>query len=240
MELVLTMAISPPVCSVVLPTRNRLSSLRRAINSCASCEFQIEIIVVDGASTDGTHEWLSQRKELTIIHETHPSGWVRAMNQGLAIARGEFLAWLNDDAEFEPYAIENAVNVLRLKANHDVGIVAMYHDSKLHASPHDELLVSGRVFQVWQVRGIPFANFGVVRRSVFAQVGGLDERFVMYGADPDWSIRIQQHGFRLMPLPSSRVVHYEISDETRAENESLFLQDNARLCEKYGWKLGSF
>ena len=110
---------SLPRLSIVICTRNRIELLQRACESLAKqvqVEDSIEVIVIDNASSDGTSQWLADvgagtgreapgllGSRYRIRGEREPvSGLSRARNRGVRLARGEFVAFLDDDAWAEP------------------------------------------------------------------------------------------------------------------------------------------
>ncbi len=104
-----------PLISVIIPTRNRRELLLRAIDSVLRQTHEdIEIIVVDDASTDGTpsavldlHE---ERVQLIRLYE--PSGACVARNRGVAAARGEFIAFQDSDDAFHADKLEKQQQLL--------------------------------------------------------------------------------------------------------------------------------
>ena len=91
--------------SVVTPSFNMLGYLRR---SCASVADQAgathEHLVIDGGSTDGTPEWLTEHPEIAGVVE-HDLGLYDAVNKGFRRARGELLSHLNCDEQYLPGAL---------------------------------------------------------------------------------------------------------------------------------------
>lgn len=89
--------------SVILPTRNRATTLPRAIRSvlCQSVE-SLELIVVDDASVDNTHEVVRAIEDSRIVYLrlVEQGGVSAARNEGLARARGEFIAFQDSDDEW--------------------------------------------------------------------------------------------------------------------------------------------
>lgn len=82
--------------SVIIPTYNRLWCLPRAISSCRGTNCRTEIIVVDDGSMDGTNEWLAAQKDLIVI--TQPNqGQTYAINNGVAVAKGKYIRFLDSD-----------------------------------------------------------------------------------------------------------------------------------------------
>src|SRR5437016_3657116 len=87
--------------SIVLTTLNGARYLRESIDSCLGQTYRnIELIVVDGGSTDGTLDIVASYYDprLRLIHQEHNEGKLPgAINLGLADARGELLTWMQDD-----------------------------------------------------------------------------------------------------------------------------------------------
>ncbi len=114
-----------PLVSVVCPTRNGSAHLAKCIESVLTQDYEaVELIVVDGASTDETLSILdSYAEQLRYVSEPD-SGQGEAINKGLALARGDILCWLNSDDEYVPGAISAAV-----EAFHETGADIIYGDA---------------------------------------------------------------------------------------------------------------
>lgn len=224
--------------SIVVPTCNRADLLDRAITAIASttrCRF--EIIAVDGASTDATAHVLDYhqsilRNRMQIVRETRREGFVRGANKGFALATGRHVCWINDDARVLPNALDRAVEQLD-NGDETLGLVALFHrwhsqKNVAHTTTH-----RGNIFSVCHVRGTLYANFPVIRRSLFERLGRLDERFIFYGADPDLSLAVWNAGMRVEPAWDAIVDHDEHADDRRAEDHRQAQRDNAALFAKW-------
>lgn len=108
--------VRTPKCSIVLTTLNGSRFIREAIDSCLSqSERSIELIIVDGGSTDSTLAILDSISDprVTVIHQEGNAGKLPgAINLGLAHARGPYLTWMQDDCLYEPTAIARMIDVL--------------------------------------------------------------------------------------------------------------------------------
>lgn len=94
-----------PSITVVTPCLDRAATLERALESVRTQEYpgEVEHVVVDGGSTDGTVEIL-ERAGVRYVSEPD-RGLAHAMNKGIAMARGEVIGWLNADDRYEPGAL---------------------------------------------------------------------------------------------------------------------------------------
>ncbi|MEI7879363.1 MAG: glycosyltransferase family 2 protein [bacterium] len=87
--------------SIVTPSFNQLSYLQRCCASVADQQFPHEHIIMDGGSTDGTVEWLKGQTGLRWISEPD-RGMYDAINKGIAMAKGDIMAYLNCDEQYLP------------------------------------------------------------------------------------------------------------------------------------------
>ena len=114
-----------PLVSTVMVNWNRADLMAACLRSLARQRFQdFEVIVVDNGSTDGSLELLRGREcsRVRRIENTENRGLCAANNQGLAIARGEYVALLNNDAEAEPRWLDELVGAIGDRK--DVGMAA--------------------------------------------------------------------------------------------------------------------
>ena len=123
---------SHPLVSIVLPTHNGARYIEQAIQSCLDQTYpNIEIIIVDDASTDETPELLARiaagNHRIRVIRHTQNQRLPGALNTGFANAKGDYLTWTSDDNLYEPEAIQLMVS--GLEARPDVGFV--YCDYRL-------------------------------------------------------------------------------------------------------------
>jgi glycosyltransferase involved in cell wall biosynthesis len=93
-----------PKLSVIIPSYNQRDFLAKALDSLACQDYpNLEVIVVDGASRDGTVELLQARGDVVSRWLSEPdSGQTQALNKGFALATGEVFGWLNTDERYRP------------------------------------------------------------------------------------------------------------------------------------------
>jgi len=233
-----------PRWSVVIPTWNGRHLLAEALDGLSGQTLQdFETIVVDDASDDDTRLWLRQNKpDVVAVELAQRRGLAHAINQGLAVAHGERIAFLNNDAVPEP---EWLAELDRAFDEHPEASM-LASRILLYATP-DRLHAAGDFFTasglpgnrgVWQRDGAEFDEprevFGACaaaagyRKSLFDAVGALDEDLMMYCEDVDLSWRAQLAGHRCRYVPTARVRHRRGASAT-SEFESFLVGRNRPL-----------
>jgi len=106
--------MSTPLVSIVVPTLNQAPFIEETIASIAGQNWpRVEIIVIDGGSTDGTREVVERwRARITHFVSEPDRGQADAINKGMRLAKGDVLAWLNSDDFYLPLALSRAVAAL--------------------------------------------------------------------------------------------------------------------------------
>jgi GT2 family glycosyltransferase len=226
--------------SIILPTCNRAGLLARAIETiAASTRCRWELIVVDGASNDGTWDTLLHFQNqlgdrMQVIREEKRQGFVKAMNRGFLSARGRYMTWLNDDARPVGGGLDDALAQID-RAPEDVAFVAMFHRWHSPRNVAYQLTAGRSIFSLCHVRGTLYANFPMGRRDMFDRLGYFDERFVFCAADPDLSLKAWHAGYRIEPAWGACIDHDQHEDDRRTQDQSNLRADNERLFAK--WEL---
>ncbi len=106
-----------PLVSVIIPTYNREKLLPKAISSVINQTYRNwELIIVDDRSIDHTQklieEFVGQDKRIKYIKNTHKKGPGGARNQGIEIAKGKYIAFLDSDDEWFEHHLKDSINVL--------------------------------------------------------------------------------------------------------------------------------
>jgi len=218
--------MSRPLISVVLPTYNRASSLARALESLNRQEqVELEVLVVDNRSSDGTAELLSRLSEpFVALYEATPGeSWAR--NTGVVRARSEWIAFFDDDEVAEPDWLWQLWRVAQTSGAAVVGGSVLL---SLSASEHQQWGPQCRKFlgellaEEAGASTLPGCCNALVHRRVFDQVGLFDTELTV-ASDSDFFLRAQRAGFRIGWAPRARVVQ-EVS---AARCEPGFLRKRA-------------
>jgi N-acetylglucosaminyl-diphospho-decaprenol L-rhamnosyltransferase len=252
-----------PDLSVIIVNWNVRDLLRRCLHSILANlpACQLEIIVVDNGSTDGSPEMV--RTEFPQVHlMANPDnrGFTAANNQGLAVARGRYVLLLNPDTEVVGDALETLVAFA--DAHPDVGVVGpqlLNPDGTVQSSRRRfPTLATALLESTWlqpyaprrllaryyvldrpddEVQDVDWVTGAALmaRREAVEQVGPLDEGFFMYSEELDWCRRFRAAGWRVVYLPTARVIHHEgkSSEQVLPARHIHFQTSKIRYFRKY-------
>jgi glycosyltransferase involved in cell wall biosynthesis len=99
--------------SIVITTHNRLSFLKRAIDSAINQTVNCEVVVVDDASSDGTEEYVKSLGDRVVYHRNNNNlGHSKTVNEGVKIASGDWIKLLDDDDYLAAECIEKLTNAI--------------------------------------------------------------------------------------------------------------------------------
>jgi glycosyltransferase involved in cell wall biosynthesis len=186
--------------SFVIPTRNQAEFIERCIESCLAQEIDdAEVIVVDGASTDGTLDVLRRFGPRVMWSSRPDGGQADAVNRGIASATGDVIAWINSD-DYYP-----APNVLP-------AVLAAFAEPEVDVVHGRGRMVDVRGQTIRATRGRPLRSCAELlvspsgllqpavffRHTLFASAGGLRED-LHYALDYDLWLRM---------FPRARAIRY--------------------------------
>lgn len=224
------MPIKTPMVSVIIPHWNGIEILSECLDSLRQATYSnLEIIVVDNASTDGSPDWIRlHHSEVILVENDHNYGYAGGCNRGLKIARGDYLVFLNNDTIQDSGWLEPLVDFLN--KNPDVGAVQPkilnYYKRNIFdyaggAGGWLDVLAfpfaRGRMFttqeedrgQYNQKRPVFWASGTamLVRKADFLAAGGFDESFFAHMEEIDLCWRLHLMGKEVWALPQSCVYH---------------------------------
>lgn len=190
-----------PKISVITPSFNSRHTIREMIHSVIQQDYpQVEHIVFDGGSTDGTVEILKSYPDLVWISEKD-EGHYHAMNKGIARATGELVVILNADDCFRPGTLKKVAQAFQQHPDWD----ALFGDV---------VFVDGEGRKIYQreeaVYDYAVLLYGVdyichqtlfVRKSVYERLGGYRHKEFLNSADYEFKLRLGRSGCRVGHLP---------------------------------------
>lgn len=188
------MTVESPLVSIVTPSFNQAQFLEQTMQSVLQQSYrQVEYIVIDGGSTDGSVDIIRNFEDRLAYWESEPDeGPVHAINKGFAKATGDIYGWLNSDDYLLPGALEHAVGAL---ADPEVDFV--YGDS-LHCDEQGRITDASMLTTMsphhWLLYAIGALHqeSAFWRSSVHEALGELDPG-CFPGFDIDWFLRLTHH-----------------------------------------------
>jgi|GEM_PF-548144 len=231
--------------SIVIPTYNNLRLTQGCIEAVRRTTGGIpyEMIVVDNGSDDGTSDYLRQEQSagrLRAIVNTSNLGFAKACNQGAKAARSKYLLFLNNDTIPQSGWLEEMVKTA--ESDENIGIVGskmLFPDGTIQ---HAGVVVPSNKLPYHIYRGMPgdaacankqrdfqivTAACMLIKRDLFFDAGGFDERFINGCEDIDLCLKAGLRNKRVVYNPGSVLIHYEAQSKGREDrmdfNRQLFL-----------------
>ena len=222
---------TPPVVRAVVVTWNGAALLPTALDSLLSQDVDIpmEVLVVDNASTDGTAELLRSRyPSVTVVTAPENLGFAGGAALGMRDSDAAYVALLNNDARFEPHAVQALLDAMRRGEPSRVAAVTAL---VLLEPGDDDVLVNSTGTQVsawgagvdrdWLVpRGDESTTVDVfgfnggaclLRADAVRSVGGFDPELFLYYEDTDLSWRLRGAGWTIRYESSAVAWHRHAS-----------------------------
>src|SRR6185369_8126202 len=210
-------------------------------------------IVVDNSSSDGSDASVEGDPDFVLIRSGTNLGFGKACNIGAQCGQSEFLLFLNPDAALHEDTLRKAFEFMQDPANVQVdicGVQLLDEHGRVarscarfpsaaafaaHAIGLDRVLPSlGHFMSEWdhgQTNAVEhvIGAFFLVRRSLFEQLGGFDERFFMYLEDVDFSYRAKQFGWLSVYLADVQAFHAGGGTSKEVKARRLFYSLRSRL-----------
>jgi GT2 family glycosyltransferase len=216
--------------SVIIANHNGEEHLDRCLGSLGRPGPELEIIVVDNASSDDSLNLIAGRfPAARVLPQPDNLGFAAANNIGAEAAKGDALLLLNNDAWLEPGALVLLAD--RLESDPRAGLVAprlCYPDGGRQFSWSPARGVLGEALQqlrngfeahswvhgtvargLGRLAGRPWYTAAslLIRSRAFRQIGGFDTNFFMYFEDVDLCVRLEEAGWCLVQEPRAVVTH---------------------------------
>ena len=235
--------MSLPRVSIVIVTWDGRALLERFLPSVLATDYpDLEVVVADNASTDGTAEWLAQHHpEVVVVRHGANLLFAEGNNRALPHATGEIVVFLNNDVEVPPRWVRPLVRALA-----HPGIAAV--QPKLLQLDRRTFEYAGASGGFLDVYGFPFTRGRLfehlepdagqyddacdvawatgaalaVRREAFAEAGGFDASFGMHMEEIDLCWRLWRAGWRVRCEPSSEVYHLGGASLPRGNAQKTF------------------
>ncbi|MFA6530554.1 MAG: glycosyltransferase [Candidatus Micrarchaeia archaeon] len=211
-----------PALSVIIPAYNVKDSVLGCINAIKASKYpgQMEIIVVDDGSTDGTRELLKKIEGVHALFKEKNAGKAAAINSGAKIAKGDVIACVDSDSYPVPEAFHYAVSAL-LRDERNGAATCFIRV----ANPGNNLLK--RIQDIEYLTGFGFSQIttkfidaifvapgpmSIFRKKVFLEIGGFDEQNITEDLEIAW--RLKKYGYKIDYSPEA-VVYTEVPGDLK-------------------------
>ena len=214
-----------PRASIIIPIYGALPHTIACLRAIAAHPPQtpFEVIVVDDASPDDSLVTLQQVSGICLHPRAQNGGFIAACNDGAALAKGEFLVFLNNDTIPQPGWLDALLETFHTHSTIGlVGAKLVYPDGRLQEAG-GVLFADGSAWNYGRFESPDHCRYTYLRdadylsgaaialpRELFAALGGFDTRYApAYYEDADLAFAVRQHGLRTVYQPAAVVVHDE-------------------------------
>lgn len=206
--------------------------------------FEVEVIVVDNASVDGSAAVIKDAyPQVILIENSLNVGFAKANNQGFQIAKGQYILALNPDTIIQEDTLSLSLEYMVQNPNCGVCGVKMIDGSGAYLpeskrglptlwnsfckfSGLTNLFPHSKAFSGYYMGHLTEDNihdvevlcgaFMLFRSDVLLHLGGFDEDYFMYGEDIDLSLKFRKEGYRVVYLPNTRIIHFKGESSKKA------------------------
>ncbi len=227
-----TINIKLSIITVNLNTRDLTVGCIRSIEKWAK-DLSFEVILVDNGSGDGSVEALKEIKaeeywknRFTLILNDRNIGYAKANNQGIKIARGEYILLLNNDTIIQKDSLQKLIEFA--DSTSDAGVVGLRLlniDDSIQKSCYNFPTIVNAIKEYWFGKKGLFEKFApegdkpvtvdsvvgaafLITPEARKRVGMLDERYFAYFEDIDYCRQVWKKGLKVYYLPDSIITHY--------------------------------
>ena len=238
-----------PDVSIITPSVDGWHHLEPFLESVYAQDFpreRYDVIVVDNGSSDGTAEHLARRyPDVRVISNPENVGFAAANNQGARLARGRYLALLNNDMRLDASWLRTMVRFADAAPAETVcmgspilswdGSTIDFIDAAMSFDgfgfqPHRGESVNSAARQLApdELLFAPGAAM-LIERDVYEEVGGFDDDYFAYYEDVDLGWRLWVLGYRISLCPDAVVYHRRNASRPAGRNRTNYLLDRNAL-----------
>ncbi len=255
--------------SVIIVNWNTRDVLRDCLLSVydQTSEIEYEVIVIDNASIDDSVSMVrAEFPQVYLIENSENRGFAAANNQGMEIAKGQYVLLLNSDTIILDNAISKTLEFAKDRPNASVvGCKVLNPDRTLQPtcfmfpSVFNRLLFTTYLYKIFprsrffgrermswwdrkdeQEVDVVTGCFMMVRQEAIKRVGMMDTQFFMYAEEIDWCYRFYKAGWKNLYTPAPQIIHLGNVSAAKYRNERAVLKDisDIRLMFKHWpkWK----
>lgn len=201
-----------PLVSIIILNYNGIDFLKSCLKTIFKQTYKnIEIIVTDNHSTDGSLEYLIRYLNITVIKNQENYGYAKANNIGAKKAKGQYLFFLNNDTELEPDTIKKLVEAYTPKTILSARQIPMW-DKTLFGTAGGGMDIFGYPYadldskktKIFYADGASF----FIKKGDFLEIGMFDEKLFIFEEDIDFGWRAQMMGYKIKPCWEAIIYHF--------------------------------
>ena len=248
-----------PLVSILIPNKDHADVLKRCLDSLAKSSYaNYEVVIIENGSTQPEtqryYESLKASPNIRIVPWTKPFNYAAVNNFAAHQARGELVLFLNNDIEaINPDWLEELVKLAIQPGVGAVGAKLYYADDTIqhagivvgmggvaghgHLNYPREAAGHGQRLQYTQNVAAVTGACLLMKKSVFNEIGGFDEGFVLAFNDVDLCLQVLKHGYRVVWTPGAELYHLESKTrgpEDTPEKEARFKREYDLFHNKWG------
>jgi hypothetical protein len=230
--------------SVVISVWNRVKEIKIAIDSILVQDYEdVEIIVVDNHSTDGTVDYLkslSSSVNLILMDHSNYSA-METLNNGFRKATGEYILVMDDDAYLtRPDDISNLVQLMNSNPNAAIiatNVIDIYGNVAIQFKDENFNTVTIDTFDHQLTRPFKYIDFSgavaLFRKDLVEQVGFYDEKLFIYWNEADLALKMIAIGHDVIYAPNIRPVHLaSMTNRVHCRNHFYYIRNGNRIINE--------
>ena len=227
-----------PAVSIIIVSYNNFTFLENCLKSLYNFtrEIDFEVIIIDNNSTErGIDDIVREYDNIFLIKNIENKGFAKANNQGLSLAKGDYILFLNNDTLLIENSVYEVFNFAKsLDTDIIVGCKLIYPNGRLQHSVYDfptvwNVFTSNfflyllnkrkKVFSKYHLMNCGIGSitevdvvtgaFLFVNKSAIIKINGFDERFYFYNEETDLCYRFRRTGGHIYYYPNTKVIHIQ-------------------------------
>jgi GT2 family glycosyltransferase len=250
-----------PQISIIIINWNTRELLAKCIDSIEQTAngLNLEIIVVDNASGDGSQAMVQEKyPHVRLIANQENVGFAKANNQAMRVAGGDYFLLWNSDAFATPRAIQALLQLAEREPKAGIIGAQLRNADQTFQASHTLFPSQWQEFLILTglgrtLSGNHYPSFGpeeekgpqivdyvegaclMVRSQTYQEIGGLDEGYFMYAEEVDWCYSTREHGWQVWYQPQAKVIHLGGASSTgrRTHREADLYRSRIRFFRKH-------
>ena len=236
--------------TISIVSYNSLNFLRDCLNSILENppSLKYEIIVVDNASTDGSHELVQKNfPQVKLLHNSKNTGFAAANNKAISKTNSKYILLINSDCKVHKNSLDNLVNFMeKNKKAGTAGPKIINSDGSVQLSCRKFPSIFNAAFHTILINIVPNNPFSrkykladanrdtpfevdwvsgsamIIRRKALEDTGTIDERYFMYVEDLDLCYRMWQKNWKVYYYPCASILHHIGGSSGNGELKACF------------------